>query len=80
MESGKEELGSSQWYQDKRQQAQSEKHEIPPKYNENLFVVQAGGQSSRLSGEAVKYPALEHCLGTVLGKLFQLVQLCGGLG
>lgn len=52
------------------------------KFNKNLFVVQLDGQSSRLSGEAVNYPTLEkskHCLGAVLGKLFQLVQLCGQL-
>lgn len=62
-----------------RTRSNSEIYEIPPKNNKNLFVVQLVGQSSRLSGEAVNYPTLEkskHCLGAVLGKLFQL---CGQL-
>lgn len=62
MERGKDGAWSCQWSQDKMQQAPSEIYEIPPKHNENLFVVQADGQGSRRGCELSKLGEIKHCL------------------
>ena len=55
----KMEPGSSQWCQDKRQRAQTEIYEIPPKHKKTLFAVKVDEQGNRLSGEVVESPSLE---------------------
>lgn len=53
------EPGSSQWCQEKRQQAKTEIHEIPPKHKKNLLAVKVDEQGNRVPGEVVEFPSLE---------------------